>query len=171
VQLVLSLGNRFDPAQFADLPGGPLIVKYAPQLELLKVTRLVIAHGGANTIFETLMAGKPMLLIPLAYDQPAMAARLARLGIAEVLPVKRLSSKRIRTAITKLLSDDRYHDAAMDMRSRVSLLRGVERSADVIEESLVRYQAGRPKEAPVESSNSNRTPGLTGAKVASFLQS
>jgi zeaxanthin glucosyltransferase len=171
VQLVLSLGNRFDPAQFADLPGRPLIVKYAPQLELLKIARLVVAHGGANTIFETLMAGKPMLLIPFTYDQPAMAARLARLGIAEVLPVMRLSSKRIRTAITKILSDDRYRDAAIEMQSRISSLQGVERSADVIEESLVRYEPGHPMEAPVGLPNSNRTHDLTEAKAASFLQS
>jgi zeaxanthin glucosyltransferase len=166
-QLVLSLGNRFDPTHFADLPGRPLLVKYAPQLELLEIARLVIAHGGANTTFEALAAGKPMLLIPLAYDQPAMAARLARLKIAEVLPVMRLSSKRIRTAITRLLGDDRYHRAAMEMRSTIGSLRGVERSADVIEESLVRYFAGHLQEAPTP----NRTPDLSGAKAASFLQS
>lgn len=110
-----------------------------------------------------------MLLIPLAYDQPAMAARLARLGIAEVLPVMRLSSKQIRSCITKLLSDDRYHDAAVKMQSKIRLLRGTERSADVIEESLARYLAGRRQEAPVERSDRNHAPDLTGTKAASFL--
>lgn len=170
VQLVLSLGNRFDPTEFADLPGQPLVVKYAPQLELLEVARVVIAHGGANTVFETLMAGKPMLLIPLAYDQPAMAARLARLGIAEVLPVMRLSSERIRSGITKLLCDVRYRDAAVEMQSKIRLLHGSERSADVIEESLSRYLAGRHQEAPVDSSGPNSASNLTATKAASFSQ-
>ena len=170
VQLVLSLGNRFEPAQFADLPGQPLIVKYAPQLELLKVAKVVIAHGGANTVFETLMAGKPMLLIPLAYDQPAMATRLARMGVAVVLPVMRLSPERIRKAMTTLLSDDRYQCAATELQSKICMLRGAERTADIIEQSLARYSAGRRQEVAVESSSLNREPGLTGAEAASFLQ-
>jgi MGT family glycosyltransferase len=170
VQLVISLGNRFDPVEFADLPGQPLVVKYAPQLELLEVASGVITHGGANTVFETLMAGKPMLLIPLAYDQPAMAARLARLGIAEVLPVMRLSSKQIRLGINKLLSDDRYHDAAVEMQSKIGLLRGTELSAEIIEESLARRLTGRRHGALIEKANLNRATDLTGAKAASFLQ-
>ena len=35
-QLVISLGNRFSAGSFADLPGNPLVVQYAPQLELVK---------------------------------------------------------------------------------------------------------------------------------------
>ena len=103
LQLVISLGGRFDPDSFADLPGNPLTARYAPQLKLLKLAQVVITHGGSNTVFESLMEGKPMVAIPLAYDQPAVSARLARLKIAEVLPVMRLSPGRIRTALKKVL--------------------------------------------------------------------
>ncbi len=94
VQLVISLGDRFDPDAFSGLPGQPVLTRYAPQLELLKIARLVITHGGSNTVLETLMAGKPMLAIPMTLDQPATAARLAQLHCAKVLPVMRLSSSR-----------------------------------------------------------------------------
>ncbi|HEV2486808.1 MAG TPA: glycosyltransferase [Terracidiphilus sp.] len=142
-QLVISLGNRFDPASFADLPGQPLVTRYAPQLELLRIAQIVITHGGSNTVFETLMAGKPMIAIPLAYDQPAIAARLKRLQIAEVLPVMKLSSKRIREAITKLLNERIYHDSALEMQSRIRSLSGTKRAVDVIEQSLDRYLIGQ----------------------------
>ena len=36
VQLVISLGNRFAAGSFDDLPGHPVVVQYAPQLEILK---------------------------------------------------------------------------------------------------------------------------------------
>jgi MGT family glycosyltransferase len=139
LQLVISLGGQFDPSVLSDLPGRPLVVKYAPQLELLKIAKIVITHGGSNTVFETLMEGKPMIAIPLAHDQPAVAARLARLNIAEVLPVMRLSAKRIRRAVTKLLNDERYRDEARRMQLSIRSIRGSERAAVVIEEALERH--------------------------------
>ena len=42
LQLVISLGGRFDPEAFPDLPGNPIVTKYAPQLELLKLAEIVI---------------------------------------------------------------------------------------------------------------------------------
>jgi UDP:flavonoid glycosyltransferase YjiC (YdhE family) len=37
-----------------DAPGNPVIVRYAPQLELLKKASAAITHGGLNTINEWL---------------------------------------------------------------------------------------------------------------------
>jgi MGT family glycosyltransferase len=149
LQLVISLGGRFEPELFADLPGQPLVTRYAPQLELLRIAKIVITHGGSNTVFEALMEGKPMIAIPLAHDQPAMAARLARLNIAEVLPVMRLSADRIRRAVTKLLKDGRYQDAAMKLQSSIRPICGSVRAAEIIEEALERYTISQRSEMKV----------------------
>ena len=77
-----------------------------------------------------------MIAIPLALDQPAIAARLARLGIAEVLPVMRLSSRTIRTAVIKLLYDPGYREAALQMQTKLRSLQGLERAVDIIERAL-----------------------------------
>ena len=138
-QLVISLGGRLDPDRFADLPGNPVVTGYAPQLELLKLAEVVITHGGPNTVFEALMEGKPMVAIPLAYDQPAIAARLARLGIAEVLPIMRLSAKRIRSAVTSLLSESSYRNAAAKIQATLQSLHGLDRAVAVIEVALERH--------------------------------
>jgi MGT family glycosyltransferase len=135
-QLVISLGGRFDPDMFADLPDNPLVVRYAPQLDLLKVAEIVITHGGPNTVFEALLEGKPMVAIPLAHDQPAIAARLARSGIAEVLPVMRLSAKRARKAVIAVLYDPSYREAAVKIQTTLQSLHGLERAVDVIEGAL-----------------------------------
>jgi zeaxanthin glucosyltransferase len=139
VQLIISLGGRFDTEDFADLPGRPLVVQFAPQLELLKIVRIVISHGGPNTAFEALMAGKPMIVIPMAYDQPAIAARLARLHIAKVLPIMRLSAARIRTAVITLLGDASYEQVAVAMQSILQGLRGSTEASDIIEDALEQY--------------------------------
>jgi zeaxanthin glucosyltransferase len=139
VQLVISLGGRFDLEDFADLPGWPLVVQFAPQLELLKIARIVISHGGPNTAFEALMAGKPMIVIPMAYDQPAIAARLARLHIAKVLPIMRLSAARIRSAVITFLSDASYQQAAAAMQTTLQSLSGSVAASDIVEDVLERY--------------------------------
>jgi MGT family glycosyltransferase len=144
IQLVISLGGRFDPEMFSNLPGNPLVAKYVPQLEVLRLAKMVITHGGPNTVFEALMEGKPMVAIPLAHDQPAVAARLQRLGIAEVLPVMMLSANKIHNSVTRVLNDPSYRDAAVKMQAQLRSLNGLQRAADVIEETLAKHLVTRP---------------------------
>ena len=49
------------------------------------------------------MEGKPILAIPIAYDQPAVADRLAWLGVSEVLPLDGLETEQTQIALKKLL--------------------------------------------------------------------
>jgi zeaxanthin glucosyltransferase len=142
VQLVISLGGRRDPKMFDGLPGEPLIVRDAPQLELLKKAEIVITHGGLNTALETLMEGKPMVVIPKAFDQHAVGARLAWLRVAEVLPLGTLSAQQIHSSLVKLLDNPSYREAARDVQARIRSARGLDRAADVIEEVLDRFASG-----------------------------
>ena len=139
VQLIISLGGRFDAAAFANLPGRPVVVDFAPQLELLKLATLVITHGGSNTVLEALMEGKPMIAIPIAYDQPAVAARVVRAGAGIALPVMRLSARRIRAAILAILQDPAYRDAALKSRRALRSQDGAAQAARIIEDALHRY--------------------------------
>lgn len=132
LQLVIALGNRSEPGLFSNLPGAPIVTKFAPQLELLKRAQLVISHGGPNTAFETLAEGKPLVVIPLAYDQPAIAARLKRLHAAEVLPAKRLSVLKIRSALMKTLHEPQYREAALALQHQLRSIGGTRRAADII---------------------------------------
>ena len=136
LQLVISLGGRFTTKQFPELPGRPLVVPFAPQLELLRHARIVITHGGPNTVFEALMEGKPMVVIPIAHDQPAIAARVERAGAGRVLPVMRLSAQRIRAAVQAVLADPAYHLVAIALQKQIRATRGAERAAEIVEEAL-----------------------------------
>jgi MGT family glycosyltransferase len=142
VQLVISLGGRRDPEMFRDMPGSPLIVRDAPQLELLKRAAIVITHAGPNTVFETLMQGKPMIAIPKAFDQPAIAARLAWLGAAIVLQSGKSTAKDIRTALLLALSDPSFRNAALSIQAKILAARGLDRAAELIEQALESYARG-----------------------------
>lgn len=142
VQLVISLGERRDPDMFHNLPGKPLIVKNAPQLEILKKAEIVITHAGANTVFETLMQGKPMIAIPKVFDQPAIAARLAWLGAAIVLRPGKLSAQEIRSSLAKVLNDPSYRNTAQKLRDKIRDADGLKKAADLIENALEGHTAG-----------------------------
>jgi zeaxanthin glucosyltransferase len=143
LQLVISLGGHVGPEMLVDLPGQPLVVRYAPQLELLKRAEVIITHGGLNTVLETLMEGKPMIILPMVHDQPAVAARLARLKVAEVLLVKGLSAKHLRLALAKICNNGSYCDAAAKVQAKIRSASGVQRAADLIEEAIEKYAGSR----------------------------
>ena len=69
-QLLISLGGGLDPARLGKLAGDPLVVRVAPQLEILKRAALVITHAGLNTVLESLSEGVPLVAVPLGNDQP-----------------------------------------------------------------------------------------------------
>jgi MGT family glycosyltransferase len=136
LQLVISLGGRRAPEHFDRLPGDPLVVRYAPQLELLKKAAIVVMHGGLNTALETLMEGTPMIAIPKSFDQPAVAARLEWLGVAEVVSVDNISAQQLRSALSKVLNDPSYRNAASAVQQKLRSIRGPDRAADIIEKKL-----------------------------------
>ena len=141
LQLVMSLGGRGDLEIYDDLPGNPVVVRDAPQLELIKMAAIVITHGGLNTVLETLLEGKPMIAIPFAYDQPAVAARLAWLKAAEVIPINELSAESVRFALSKVINNPLYRDTARELQAGIRSAPGLECAVEVIERALERYAA------------------------------
>src|SRR5262249_50060848 len=98
-QLVMSLGGGQDPAMLRDLPGDPIVVGYAPQLDLIQRSALTISHGGLNTALESLACGVPMVALPVTYDQPGVGARGEYAGVGQSIPIARLTLKRLRGAV------------------------------------------------------------------------
>ncbi len=133
-QLVISLGSSASPESLPELPGNPLIVEYAPQLELLKKATVTITHGGMNTTMECLNQGVPMVAIPIANDQPGVAARIAWTGTGEVVPLNQLNVKRLRQAVQQVLTENSYPKNALRLQKAIAQAGGVSRAADIIEQ-------------------------------------
>lgn len=140
-QLVISLGGSASPESLPELPGEPLVVGYAPQLELLKKATLTITHAGMNTTLESLSNGVPMVAIPIANDQPGVAARIAWTGTGEVVPLSRLSVPRLGAAIQRVLTQDSYKNNATRLQAAINRSGGVSRAADIVEQAV---STGKP---------------------------
>ena len=130
VQLVIA-GRS--PESLGPLPENVIAAAYAPQLELLEKASLTLTHGGLNTVLDSLSYGVPMILVPLTYEQPAIAARVVRIGAGEILPLSDLSPHGLRTEIRKITAVETYSVNARAMAASIRTAGGVVRAVDIIE--------------------------------------
>ena len=133
-QLVISLGGGLKPERLGPFAGDPIVVRYAPQLEIVKRAALVITHAGLNTVLESLAEGVPLVALPLGNDQPGVAARVKARGAGVVIPQQKLTVKKLRGAVRSVLEDGRYRDSAQWLKNAFRKVDGLNRAADVIEE-------------------------------------
>ncbi|AFY87299.1 glycosyltransferase [Chroococcidiopsis thermalis] len=140
-QLVISLGGSARPESLPKLPGNPVVVEYAPQLEILKKATLMITHAGMNTTMECLKYGVPMVAIPVTNDQPGVAARIAWTGVGEYVPLSRLNVPKLKAAIQKVFTENSYKQNAARLQQAIQKAGGVTRAADIIEQAI---STGKP---------------------------
>jgi UDP:flavonoid glycosyltransferase YjiC (YdhE family) len=145
IQLVISLGGSAEPDSIGELPGDPIVVRSAPQLELIPRSTLVITHAGLNTALESLAHGIPMVAIPITNDQPGVAARIAWTGTGVVIPPRRLNVPRLRTATARVLGEPSFRYRSGVMQRAIARTEGARYAALVIEEVL---RTGRPVVTP-----------------------
>lgn len=140
-QLVMALGGGSTPESLPDLPGSPLVVEFAPQLELLQRATLTITHAGMNTTLESLSNGVPMVAIPIANDQPGVATRIAWTGTGEMVSLKGLSAAKLQSSIEQVLTEASYKKNALRLQKAIEQAGGVKRAADVVEQVVA---TGKP---------------------------
>ena len=135
-QLVISLGDGSTPPDVGDLPGTPLVVNFAPQLELLQRSALCVTHAGLNTVLESLSFGVPILAIPVTNDQPGVASRVAWTGAGECIAWPRRTVKGLRLAIERVLGKEPYRTSARRLQNGIQASAGIAGAGDVVEEVI-----------------------------------
>lgn len=129
-RFIVSMGPQADQITLAPTMVGEQTL---PQTNVIPQVDLVITHGGNNTTTEALHFGKPMVLLPLFWDQYDNAQRMHELGFGIRLATYSFAADELHGAIEKLLAD-------MDLRSRLDEIGrrirerdGLTRGADIIE--------------------------------------
>jgi len=108
---ILLVGS--DPANRpAHLPEGVAAFDYAPFSKLFPRAAAVVHQGGVGTTGEAMRAGKPMLVMPYAIDQPDNADRVQRLGIGRVISREEYSGPRAARELGALLDQPEYRTRA-----------------------------------------------------------
>jgi rhamnosyltransferase subunit B len=109
---------------------------YAPYSLLMPRGACVVHQGGVGTTGQAMASGRPMLVLPACLDQFDNAARVQRLGLAQVLPQRRLTAAKAARLIEELLAKPLYQDRAGAVRAQLLAENGSKAAADAVEETF-----------------------------------
>ncbi len=119
--------------------------EFVPQTSVLAQADLVITHGGNNTTTECLHFGKPMIVLPLFWDQYDNAQRMAELGLGARLDTYGFTDAQMHGALDRLLADSALRERLGRAGAQIRARDGVRRAADIIERAA---QAGWARAGP-----------------------
>jgi len=137
-RFIVSKGPQADKITLADNMVGEAVL---PQTKVIPQVDLVITHGGNNTTTETLHFGKPMILLPLFWDQYDNAQRMDELGFGIRLSTYGFTDEELHGAIERLLGDTELRARMDAMGARIRERDGLKVGADVIERVGLEYAA------------------------------
>jgi len=107
--------------------------EFLPQTSVIPQADLVITHGGNNTATECLHFGKPMIVLPLFWDQHDNAQRVDELGLGVRLDTYRFTDAEMHGAIARLLGDEALHARLGEAGRQIQARQGLRRAAGLIE--------------------------------------
>jgi UDP:flavonoid glycosyltransferase YjiC (YdhE family) len=121
----------------ASLPPGVVAFNYAPFSELFPRALAIVHQGGVGTTAQAMRAGRPMLIMPYAHDQPDNAARMVRLGIGRTISRGRYTARRAALEIKELLRP-RYAERARLVGEQLQNEHGARAASDALEKMLAK---------------------------------
>jgi rhamnosyltransferase subunit B len=129
IMLIGAFPGAHAPRQW---PDSVLAWPYAPHAPLFRCASAIVHHAGVGTLAQALRAGRPMLAVPHAHDQPDNAFRASRLGVARVIPAHRYRADAVVRHLRALLDEPAYRSRAQDVGRVVDVERGTDVACDTI---------------------------------------
>jgi MGT family glycosyltransferase len=130
-RFIVSKGPQHAELELADNMWG---AEYLPQPAILPHVDLVVTHAGNNTTTESLHFGKPIVALPLFWDQYDNAQRVEETGVGVRLETYAFEDAELLSAIERLLVDDELGARLRAISNRLQADPGRVRAADLIEQ-------------------------------------
>jgi len=127
---LVSKGPRADEIELADNMWGAARV---PQTSIIPLVDVVITHGGNNTTTEAFHFGKPMIVLPLFWDQYDNAQRVDELSYGVRLDTYAFEERELHEAIDRLLADTALRERMAKEGQEIRRRDGKTQAADLIE--------------------------------------
>ena len=131
------------PEPSSDAPPNVVEARHAPQLELISRSEAVVCHGGLGTLKECFFFGKPVIVLPDAFDQPGNAARVRHYGLGLTGALSSLSAPWLGDAIAQLSRDQTVRAQVASIRAEI-VSQQERRPALAFVEHLLARALGRP---------------------------
>ena len=130
-RVIVSKGPQHDQYELAGNMAG---AEFLPQTSILPQVDLVITHGGNNTVTECLYFGKPMIVLPLFWDQYDNAQRVDETGLGVRLDTYGHAAEELTGAVGRLLGDTALRARLDAISRRLQAAPGTGKAADLIEQ-------------------------------------
>jgi zeaxanthin glucosyltransferase len=118
------------------MPNNAIVVNNAPQLELLKKASVCITHAGFNTVLEALTQGVPQIAIPVTYDQPGVAARIADKKTGKTTSLDGLDASNLSGLLDEVLNNPIYRDNSRSIQKAIAKRNGLSVAAKLLEQAF-----------------------------------
>ena len=137
-QLLVAHCGGLNAAQAAAVQdaGAMWVVDFAPQHAVLQRADVVVTHAGLNTVMDALATSTPMLLLPIAFDQPGVAARVVRSGAGVKLAHRFAGPAALARTLKMLLAEPRFRERAATLGRDVTASGGCRQAAELIERAV-----------------------------------
>ena len=120
----------------ANLPENIRHFSYVPFSEVLPRAAALVYHGGIGTCAQTLRAGIPHLIQPMAHDQLDTLSRVRDLGVGDGIHPKHFKARRIAEVLDSLLGDDQVRKRAVEVAKNFGTTDWMARTCEMVEEIL-----------------------------------
>lgn len=137
VNVIVSMGPLHEEIVLADNMFG---AEFLPQTKLVPQVDLVVTHGGNNTVTESMHFGKPMVLLPLFWDQYDNAQRVHEMGFGRRLSTYAFTDAELVSAVTELLADTELRARAEAAGRRIRDRDGLRVAAELLERLAVQQR-------------------------------
>jgi UDP:flavonoid glycosyltransferase YjiC (YdhE family) len=128
--VIVSKGPQHELLRLPDTMAGE---EFLPQTSILPQVDAVITHGGNNTVTECFHFGKPMVVLPLFWDQYDNAQRVQETGFGLRLDTYGHAPEELLAAVDTVLGDEAMQGRLDAASARLQAHKGTERAAERIE--------------------------------------
>ena len=137
-QLLVAHCGGLDARQSGALEraGATWVCAFAPQEAAIARADAVVSHGGLNTVMDAVAAHTPILALPIAFDQPGVAARIRHAGVGLCASPRFTGATQLAHQLRRLLDEPGFKGRCAWLADSVRQAGGSTRAADIVEAAL-----------------------------------
>ena len=129
-RFVVSKGPQHREFELADNMTG---AEFLPQVSVLPHVDAVLTHGGNNTVTECVWFGKPMIVLPVFWDQHDNAQRVHETGYGSRLATYAFTERQLADGLSRVLTDEALRRRCAAAGERLRRRAGTAVAAELIE--------------------------------------
>ncbi|HYO55501.1 glycosyltransferase [Archangium sp.] len=129
--------NQWKEETPGQAPANLVAVQHVPQLQMLRRASAMVTHGGFNSVKECIYFGVPMVVLPVQFDQPGVAARVVHHGLGVRSSINELTPDTLTHLLDEVVEKPSYRRELGRMQALFQAAEQEQAMAEAIEKHLL----------------------------------